>query len=110
MSAFRSLPKKKVTVLTSNGIVESLFGEMACLIGRVQDFIVEDGEVKGQTKTDWVCGCKVGLGNFGGILVSLERLVCRLLALVANSELSEVTVVITLPEEFISDYNQDGRI
>jgi hypothetical protein len=41
--------------------------------------------------------CKVGLCNFGGVLVSLKRLVGRLLSLVANGELSKVTVVITLP-------------
>jgi hypothetical protein len=70
---------------------------MASLIGRVQDLIVENGEVKGQTQADWVGGSKIGLGNFGGVLVSLEGLVGRLLSLVANSELGEVTVVITLP-------------
>lgn len=41
--------------------------------------------------------CKVGLCNFGGVLVSLKRLIGRLLSLVANSELSEVTMVVTLP-------------
>jgi len=71
---------------------------MACLVGRVQDFIVENGEVKGETKTDWVCWRKVGLGNFGRVLVSLKRLVGRLLSLVANGELGQVTVVITLPK------------
>ena len=44
-------------------------------------------------------GRKVSLCNFGGVLVSLEGLVGRLLSLVANGELSQVTVVITLPVE-----------
>ena len=82
---------------TSNGVVESLLGKVAGLVRRVQDFIVENGEVKGKTKADWVRWCQVGLSNFGGVLVSLERLVGRLLSLVANGKLSKITVVITLP-------------
>jgi hypothetical protein len=83
--------------LTGNRIIEGLLGEMACLVGRVQDLIVENGEVEGETKTDWVCWRKVGLSNLSCVLVSLKRLVGRLLSLVANGELGKVTVVITLP-------------
>jgi len=70
---------------------------MARLIRRVQDFIVEYGKVESETEADWVSWCKISLGNLGGILVSLQRFVCRLLALLANGELSKVTVVVTLP-------------
>ena len=42
-------------------------------------------------------GSQVSLGNFGGILVSLEGLVGRLLSLVTNGKLSKVTVIIALP-------------
>ena len=70
---------------------------MACLIRRVQDLIVEHREIEGKTKADWVCWCKVGLSNFGSVLVSLEGLVGGLLSLVANGKLSKVSVVITLP-------------
>jgi hypothetical protein len=44
-----------------------------------------------------MCWCKVGLSNLGGILVSLKRLISRLLSLVANRKLGKVSVVITLP-------------
>jgi hypothetical protein len=74
-----------------------LLGKVACLVGGVQDLIVEDGEVEGKTKADWVGGSQVGLSNLGSVLVSLKRLVGRLLSLVANGELSEVAVVVTLP-------------
>lgn len=84
--------------LTSNSIIESLLGEVASLIRRVQNLVVEDGEVESQTKTDWVGWGKVGLGNFGGVLVSLKRLISRLLSLVTDGELGKVTVVISLPE------------
>jgi hypothetical protein len=85
---------------TSNGVIEGLLGKMTSLVGRVQDLIIENGEVEGQTQADWVGWCKVGLCNFGGVLVSLEGLVGGLLSLVANGELSKVTVVITLPVMF----------
>ena len=81
----------------SNSIIKSLLSKMAGLVRRVQDLIVEDGEVKGETKADWVCWCEISLCNLGGVLVGLKRLVGRLLSLVANGELSEVTVVISLP-------------
>lgn len=73
---------------------------MARLVWRVQDFIVEHRKVESETEADWVSWCKISLGNFGSILVGLQRLVCRLLALLANSELSKVTVVVTLPSSF----------
>lgn len=42
-------------------------------------------------------GRKLGLGDLGRGLVGLEGLVGGVLAAVAESELSEVTVVVTLP-------------
>jgi hypothetical protein len=44
------------TSLTSNGIVESLLGQLASLVGRVEDLVVEDGEVQCETKADGVRG------------------------------------------------------
>ena len=81
----------------SNGVVERLLRQMARTVGAVEDFVVEDGEVECETETDGVGGGQAGGGNLGGSLVRLERLIGRSLALVANSKLSEVTVVVTLP-------------
>jgi hypothetical protein len=81
----------------SNGIIESLLGQMASLVWGVVDLVVEHGEVECKTETDWVGWGEIGLSNIGGALICLEGLVCRLLALIANGELSQVTVVITLP-------------
>ena len=39
---------------TSNGIVESLLGEMASLVGSVENLIVEDGEVQRETEADLI--------------------------------------------------------
>ena len=91
-------PISDITALhTGNSIVESKLGEVASLVRRVEDLVVEDREVKGQAETDGVSRCKVGLSDFGGRLVGLQGGVGRSLAVVANSELGKVTVVVTLP-------------
>src|SRR5690348_13864614 len=82
---------------TSNSVIKSLLGQLACLIGGVENLIVEDGEVQGKTKADGVGRSKVGGSNVGSSLVGFEGLVCRSLALVSNSKLGEVTMIITLP-------------
>ena len=84
---------------TSNGVIEGLLGQLASLIGRVEDLVVENGEVQGETETDGVGRSKVGGGNIGSSLVSLERLVGRGLALVTNGKLGKVAVVVALPEK-----------
>ena len=83
--------------LTSNSVIESLLGQLASLVGRVEDLVVEDGEVQGKTKTDGVGGSQVLGSDLSGGLVSLEGLVGGSLALVANGELGKVAVVVTLP-------------
>jgi len=75
---------------------------VASLVGRVEDLVVEDGEVQGETKADGMCWSKVGLSNVGSSSVSLKGLVGRSLPLVAKGELSEVAVVVTLPTIFVN--------
>ncbi|KAI6772534.1 hypothetical protein HG530_003492 [Fusarium avenaceum] len=75
---------------------------MASLIGGVEDLVVEDGEVKGETQADRVGRRKLGSGNLSSSLVSLEGLVGGVLAAVANGELSEITVVVTLPARLVN--------
>lgn len=41
---------------------------MASTVGRVQDLVVEYGEVEGKTKTDRVGGGELSLGNVGCVL------------------------------------------
>ena len=80
-----------------NGVVKGKLGQVAGLVWRVEDLVVEDGEVQSQTKTDGVGRREIGLGEVGGTLVGLEGLIRGLLALVANGKLGQVTVVVTLP-------------
>lgn len=70
---------------------------MAGLVGGVQNLVVEDGEVQGETQANGVRRRQLGLSNLGGGLVGVEGLVGRVLALVANGELGQVAVVVTLP-------------
>ena len=84
--------------LTSNCIVKCLLGKVAGLVRRVENLIIEDGEVEGKTKTDGMSRGEISLRDFGGSLVGLERLVSGGLALIPESEFGEVTVVVALPE------------
>jgi hypothetical protein len=59
---------------------------------RVEDFIVENGEVEREAKTDGVCWWEFSYGDVGG-LVSIERL-SAVFSFVASCELSEVAVVV----------------
>ena len=70
---------------------------MASLVRGIEDLVVEDREVEGKAETDGVGRGKLRLGNLGGSLVGVERLVGRILARVADGELGEVAVVVTLP-------------
>ena len=70
---------------------------MASLVRRVQDLIIEDREVEGKSQADRVGRGQLRLRNLGSRLVCLQRLVGRILALVANGELCQVAVVVTLP-------------
>jgi hypothetical protein len=96
-------------IRTGNGVIKCLLGKVACLIWGVQDLVVENGEVEGKTKTDWVGGSKISLSNLGSVLVCLERLVGRLLSLVANGKLSQVAVVIALPAHLLGSQNVYGE-
>ena len=62
-------------VKLSNSVIERLLGKVASTVRRVQDLIVENGEVKGETKADGVGGGQVGLSNIGSVLnaVSIAR-------------------------------------
>jgi hypothetical protein len=68
--AVRLLAKR---VKLGNGIVERLLGEMACSVRRVEDLVIEDGEVQGEAETDGVSGSKLRLRNIGGALNRLAE-------------------------------------
>lgn len=67
------------------------------LLGRVEDLVVEHREVEGKPQPDGVSGSQIHVGNLGGGLVGLERLLGSLLPVRAGLELGQVAVVVTLP-------------
>ena len=85
--------------LTGNRIVKGSLGQMARLIGRVEDLIVEDRKVQRQTQADRVRRRQIRLRNLGRGLVGLERSIGRHLAPLADGELGQVAVVVTLPTD-----------
>ena len=46
---------------------------MAGAVGRVEDLVVEHGEVEGQAEADGVRRGELGLGNVGGVLQVLSE-------------------------------------
>ena len=89
-------------VLTSDGVIESLLGQMTSLIGSIKNLVVEDGEVKGKTQANGVGRGKLSLSDFRGSLVCFKRLVGRLLAAITDSKFGKVAVVVTLPIRGVS--------
>jgi hypothetical protein len=79
---------------------------VASLVGRVQDLVVEDGEIEGEAQTDGVSGSQVGGGDLSGALVSLEGQVGGALALLGDGELGKVAVVVSLPVEMLAMYSK----
>ena len=53
----------------------NLLGQMTSPIGRIQDLVVENGKVEGQTQPDRVCWLHLGAGHFKRFLVRSLRVV-----------------------------------
>ena len=76
------------------GIGESGFTELTGLLVVVHNLVVEDGEVKSKSKSDWVAGVQ-GLGAGLGKLIVLEGSVLDGVELITFGALSNVSVVVT---------------
>lgn len=70
---------------------------MACSVRRVENFIVENGEVEGKTQPDGVGSSKLTLSDFGGLLVCLVGRLGGGLALVSSCIFCNVSVIVTFP-------------
>ena len=69
-------------------------GELASLLGRVEDLVIEDGEVERQTEANWMRRLHLGLRNFKGLLVSLLRIIQHGRAAVSYGNFGKVPVII----------------
>lgn len=93
---------------------------MASAVGRVENLVIEDGEVQCKTKTDRVSGSELGLGNVRSVLLFVSAAASEFssilalsstylvgfmssggsnLALLTRGKLSKVPVIVTLPVE-----------
>jgi hypothetical protein len=75
-------------------IGQSSFSEFASLLVVVHHFVVEDGEVESQSKSDWVASVE-GLGRLAGKLVVLKGSVLDGIKLITGGALGNISVIIT---------------
>ena len=80
----------------SNSIIKGLFGHFTGFTGFVHDFIIEDGEVKSKTESDWVGGLQVFGSFISSLVISLKSGFRNFLHLVSFGVFTDITVVITL--------------
>lgn len=71
----------------------------ASTVWRVEDFIIENRKVKGQSQTNWVRWREFDHGDVTSSFVRYQTVLCRLLPVVARGKLRQVPVVISLPEQ-----------
>lgn len=76
-----------------------LKGVPARAVRRVEDFIIENGEVQGESEADGVGRGELDHGDVARCFVSDQTVLGRLLPVVARGELCQVPVVISLPEQ-----------
>lgn len=73
-----------------------LLGQRAGLLGRVEDFIIEDGEVEGQAQPDGVRWLHVLLADVEGVLVGLLRVLHRVFTAETHNSHSLLTVTVLI--------------
>jgi len=73
---------------------ESLFSKFASSLVVVHNFVVEDREVKGKSKSDWVASVQRS-GGVGGRLIVLKSTVFDGIKLITLGALSDVSIVIS---------------
>lgn len=71
----------------------------ASTVWRVEDFIIENWKVKGQSQTNGVRWREFDHSDVASSFVCYQTVLCRLLPVVACGELCQVPVVISLPEQ-----------
>jgi len=80
----------------SDGLIEGGLGEVACLGGVIEDFVVEDGEIECKSESDRVGGAKLGASGVLSLRVALECTIGSLLVFRTSGVLSNISVVVTL--------------
>ena len=76
------------------GLRKCVLSELDSLLLVAHHFVVENGEVESQSKSDWVASVK-GLGSLAGKLVVLKGTVLDGIKLITGGALSNISVIIT---------------
>ena len=63
------------SVQLGDGFIKGLLGQLARLLGTVEDLIVKDGKVESQSKSDGMGGGKLTVGVGAGLIVSIQAVV-----------------------------------
>ena len=80
-------------VQVGNGRVKGLFGEETGDVGRVEDFVVEDGVVEGEAEADRVRRLQI-FTLIRRVLVTILRILNRLFSHVAARKFAQVPVIV----------------
>ena len=72
-------------------MVTYLLGQLTGLLGRVEDLVVEDGEVERESEPDGVGRLHLALGDLERLLVRLLRVLQDSRAVVAGGNLGKVS-------------------
>merc|ERR1719201_2300520 len=83
-------------VEVANGALEGVLCHVAGFLWLLHDFVLEDRVVQNQAKANWVCGCKIGSGNFQGLAIGCIGILGSSILGGTNAELSNVAVVVSL--------------
>lgn len=75
-----------------------MLGQVARALGRVENLVVEDGEVEGEAEADGVGRGQVDEGDVLGGLVGEQGMFGGILAVGTGLELGQVAVVVALGE------------
>jgi hypothetical protein len=67
--------KKKRTNINNCSNNTDLFSELTSFFGRIEDLVIEDGEIESQSQPDGMRRLHLGLADFESILVRLLRIV-----------------------------------
>ena len=83
---------KKNSFKSNDLIVVYLFGELACPLRRVENLVVENGEVECESESDGMRWLHLGLGDFKRLLIRLLGVFQHGGAVITGGDLGKVPV------------------
>ena len=85
------------SIQLGDGVVECLLRQPACAVRRIEDLVIENGEVECQPKPNRVGWRQLCCGNVRSCFVRDQTVLGGLLAIVSSRKFSQVPVIIAFP-------------